>query len=56
MLSVCNVKGVTDAGLAHLAEARGLRKVLLSGSAVTPRGVEKLKESRPDLDVQWRGE
>ena len=42
---------VTDAGLAPLAALPRLRRVYLWQTDVTPAGVERLRASRPKLDI-----
>lgn len=46
---------VTDEGLRHLARSKSLKKLSISGlKKVTEAGIEKLKESRPELTVEVR--
>ena len=42
---------VTDAGLAPLAALPRLRRVYLWQTGVTPAGVERLRASRPKLEI-----
>jgi hypothetical protein len=42
---------VTDAGLDHLASLPQLRQLNVSGTAVTPDAVARLRESLPNLRV-----
>ena len=44
---------VTDNGLQTLAASKSLKKLSLSGlKNVTPAGIEKLKQARPELAIQ----
>ncbi|GEM_PF-376620 len=44
---------LTDAGLMKLAAIKKLRKISLSGvKGVTPKGIEQLKSTRPDLIIE----
>ena len=42
---------VTDAGLVHLKGLTALRWIELSGSKVTPEGIERLRKSLPNAQV-----
>lgn len=44
---------VTDAGLAQVRGLRSLKIVTIFGSRVTDAGVTALRQSRPDMSVQW---
>ena len=52
-LETLNLYGtrITDAGLAPLAALPRLRRVYLWQTAVTPAGVERLRASRPKLEI-----
>ncbi len=43
--------GIGDEGAKALAECRALKRIVLIGTNVTPKGVQVLKDSLPDCDV-----
>lgn len=46
---------ITDEGLQALAASKSLKKLTLSGlKKVSPAGIEKLRQARPDLQVQMQ--
>lgn len=49
-------KGVTDEGLLMLAEAPSLQRITFTrtGTQVTPEGIARLKERRPNVNVEVR--
>jgi hypothetical protein len=49
-----NYTGATDAGLTHLAAMKALRQVRLQETRVTTEAVNRLRRSRPELDVHRR--
>jgi uncharacterized membrane protein/mono/diheme cytochrome c family protein len=50
-LNIYGNPGVTDASVATLAQLPALREVYLWGTSVSPDGVEKLRQQRPELRV-----
>jgi hypothetical protein len=50
-LNIYGNPGVTDASIATLAQLPALREVYLWGTSVSPAGVQKLKQQRPELRV-----
>jgi hypothetical protein len=45
-------KGVTDAGLDHLAAMKGLTRLYVNRTKVTPEGLKRFKAARPDVRVE----
>jgi hypothetical protein len=50
-LNIYGNAGVTDASIATLAQLPALREVYLWGTSVSPAGVEKLRQQRPEVRV-----
>jgi hypothetical protein len=50
-LNIYGNPGVTDASIAMLAQLPALREVYLWGTSVSPDGVQKLRQQRPELRV-----
>jgi hypothetical protein len=50
-LNIYGNSGVTDASIATLVELPALREVYLWGTSISPGGVQKLKQQRPELRV-----
>jgi hypothetical protein len=46
---------VTDAGLDHIAGFKALEELALSGTKVTAKGVEGLREALPKCKIYWNG-
>ena len=44
---------VTDALLGQLEAMKGLKVLFISGTKVTPEGVERFRKARPDCRVIW---
>jgi hypothetical protein len=44
---------ITDAGLAELHRAKGLRRVWLTGTHATAEGVKDLQNALPDCEIFW---
>ena len=47
---------VTDASLPYMAELPNLNSLMVSDTPVTRQGLKKLREQKPDLQIQARGE
>ena len=49
------LKGLTDAGLAPLHEAKQLRFLNVSDSEITAAGLQQLRSALPKCDISWKG-
>jgi len=49
-LSGCRI---TDNGLKHIANVRGLQRLVLDRTQVTPKGIQLLRSALPECDIQY---